>query len=64
MALCFISVLATVVMVATYVLFSPLGVVESDHGKTIEYGIIITGLIFAFILFGIPLLRKARFKLQ
>jgi SSS family solute:Na+ symporter len=53
-----ISVLATVVMVITYVLFSPLGVVESDHDKTIEYGIIITGLVFAFIFFGIPLLRK------
>ena len=53
-----ISVLATIAMVAAYLFFSPLGVAKSDNSKTIEYGIIITGLVFAFVLFGVPLLWR------
>jgi uncharacterized sodium:solute symporter family permease YidK len=50
-------------MVGTYIFFSPLGVAKSDSGKTIEYGIILTGLIFAFLFFMGPLLwRKYRVR--
>ena len=58
-----ISILATIIMVGTYIFFSPLGVAKSDSGKTIEYGIILTGLIFAFLFFMGPLLwRKYRVR--
>lgn len=53
-----ISVLATITMVAAYIFFSPLGVAKSDNPKTIEYGIIIIGIVFAFVLFGAPLLWR------
>ena len=53
-----IAVVAVIAMVSVYVLLSPWGLVESDRIKTIENGKIVAGLIMAFVLFGIPLIRR------
>lgn len=53
-----ISILATIAMVTVYILLSPVGLVEPGREKTIEYGIIAAGLVMAFVLFGVPLIRK------
>ncbi len=55
-----ISILATVVMIGTYIFFSPLGVANTDSPKTIEYGLIIAGIIFAFVFFLGPLFWRNR----
>ena len=54
-----VSVLALLAMVGTYVVFSPLGLVDAGREKTIQYGVIVTGLIMVFVVFGIPLLRRS-----
>jgi SSS family solute:Na+ symporter len=53
-----VSIIATIAMVAVYILLSPAGLVESTREKTMEYGIIILGIIIAFILFGMPLIWR------
>jgi solute:Na+ symporter, SSS family len=53
-----VSILATLTMVAVYILFSPWGLVDSGGGKTIEYGLIVAGLVTAFLLFGLPLINN------
>ena len=53
-----VSIIATIAMVAVYILLSPAGLVESTREKTMEYGIIILGIIMAFILFGMPLIWR------
>lgn len=53
-----ISIVATLLMIATYILLSPLGFVETVKAKTINFGYIITGIVIAFSILGIPLLRK------
>ncbi len=53
-----VSVIAMLVMIGAYISFSSWGLVESDKPKTIEYGYIIVGLVIAFSVFGIPLVRK------
>ncbi len=55
-----ISVIAVLVMVGTYALLSPLGLVDSDREKTIEYGYIAFGVVVAFCVLGIPVIRKYR----
>ena len=55
-----VAILATVAMAITYVVLSPWGLVESTREKTIELGIIIAGVIMAFVLFGVPLLHKKK----
>ncbi len=53
-----VSVIAMLVMIGAYITFSPWGLVETDKPKTIEVGYIAMGLVIAFCVFGIPLLRK------
>jgi len=53
-----VSVIAMIVMIGAYISFSSWGLVESNKPKTIEYGYIAIGLVIAFCVFGIPLLRK------
>lgn len=53
-----VSILATLLMIATYVLLSPLGLVETDQPKSINIGYIAIGLVIAFVVLGVPLLRK------
>jgi len=53
-----VSIIATIAMVAVYILLSPAGLVESTREKTMEYGIIILGIIITFILFGMPLIWR------
>ena len=55
-----VSVLATFCMVTTYVLLSPLGLVDSTREKTIDYWIIAVGGVMAVIVLGVPVLRRAR----
>ncbi len=53
-----VSIISMLVMVGAYISFSSWGLVESDKPKTIEYGYIAMGLVIAFCVFGIPLLRQ------
>lgn len=53
-----VAVLATAGMVATYIFLSPWGVVKPDRVKTLEPGIIVAGIVMAFLLFGAPLLYR------
>jgi SSS family solute:Na+ symporter len=53
-----VAVLAMSAMVGVYFFLSPWGIVESDRIKTIETGKILAGLVMAFVLFGLPLMRK------
>ncbi len=55
-----VSVLAVVCMIATYVLLSPLGLVDSTREKTIDYWIIAVGSVMAIVVLGVPVLRQAR----
>ncbi len=55
-----IAILASAAMIITYTVLSPWGLVESTREKTIELGIIIAGIIMAFVLFGVPLLVKKK----
>ena len=54
------SRLTVLVMIGAYVPLSPLGLVDSDREKTIEYGYIAFGLVVAFCVLGIPVIRKHR----
>lgn len=53
-----VSIIATLLMIATYILLSPLGLVDTDSIKSINYGYIAIGCVIAFVILGIPLLRK------
>lgn len=57
-----VSILATVAMLLTYVVLSPIGLVDSTREKTIELGYIIAGIIAAFLLFGLPLILRRSSK--
>ena len=53
-----IATLASLAMLSTYILLSPIGLVESNREKHIEYGAIAAGIVMAFVLFGLPLIRE------
>lgn len=53
-----VSIAATLLMIATYVLLSPLGLVETDQPKSVNIGYIAIGLVIAFVVLGVPLLRR------
>lgn len=53
-----VAMTVTAAMLCTYYLLSPLGLVESNREKTMEYGVILAGVVMAFVLFGLPLIRK------
>ncbi len=53
-----VSIAATLLMIATYVLLSPLGLVGTDQPKSINIGYIAIGLVIAFVVLGVPLLRR------
>jgi uncharacterized sodium:solute symporter family permease YidK len=55
-----VSVLAVIAMIATYIVFSPLGVADSKSGKDINWTFLIIGVVMTFVVFGIPLIRKSR----
>jgi SSS family solute:Na+ symporter len=55
-----VSIIATLLMIATYVLLSPLGLAETDQPKDVNIGYILIGLVIAFAVLGIPLLRRKR----
>lgn len=55
-----IAITATCAMVATYLILSPWGLVESTRVKTIEWGIIAAGIVMVFVLFGVPLILRKR----
>lgn len=58
-----VSALALASMVATYLIFSPWGLVQTSSAKDIDYGFIAGGLVLAAVIFGIPiriLLRRGR----
>lgn len=54
--------LSLALMVATYVVFSPWGLVKSAAEKSIDFGYIGAGLILTTVLFGIPLRAYLRTK--
>jgi SSS family solute:Na+ symporter len=49
-----VSAAAIATMIATYVIFSPLGLAEGSPDKQIDYGFIAGGLVLAAAIFGIP----------
>lgn len=53
-----VSIIATLLMIGTYILLSPLGLVDTDQPKDVNIGYIVVGLVIAFVVLGIPLLRK------
>ena len=53
-----VSIIATLLMIITYILLSPLGLVDTDQPKDVNIGYIVVGLVIAFVVLGIPLLRK------
>ena len=53
-----VSIIATLLMIGTYVLLSPLGLVETDQPKSVNIGYIAIGLVIAFVVLGVPLLRR------
>jgi SSS family solute:Na+ symporter len=53
-----VSIAATLLMIATYVLLSPLGLVGTDQPKSVNIGYIAIGLVIAFVVLGVPLLRR------
>ena len=53
-----VSIIATLLMIGTYTLLSPLGLVDTDQPKDVNIGYIVVGLVIAFVVLGIPLLRK------
>ena len=53
-----VSIAATLLMIATYVLLSPLGLIGTDQPKSINIGYIAIGLVIAFVVLGVPLLRR------
>jgi len=55
-----ISIAATLLMIGTYFLLSPLGLVDAEREKTIEYGYIVMGLVIAFLVLVLPILRQRR----
>jgi uncharacterized sodium:solute symporter family permease YidK len=55
-----VAITATCAMIATYILLSPWGIVESSREKTIELGIIAAGIVMIFVLLGLPLILKKR----
>ncbi len=55
-----VSVIAMLVMIGAYALLSPIGLVDSERVKTIEYGYIAFGLVTAFCVLGIPVILKRK----
>ncbi len=53
-----ISIAATLVMVGAYILLSPIGLVDADREKSIEYGYIAMGVVIAFLVLVLPILRQ------
>ncbi|MCH2615248.1 MAG: hypothetical protein MKZ70_11270, partial [Opitutales bacterium] len=55
-----ISIAATLVMIGAYILLSPVGLVDAEREKTIEYGYIVMGIIIAFVVLILPIIRLRR----
>ena len=55
-----ISIAATLLMIGAYILLSPVGLVEAEREKTIEYGYIVMGIVIAFLVLILPIIRLSR----
>jgi SSS family solute:Na+ symporter len=53
-----VSIVATLVMIGAYILLSPMGLVDAEREKTIEYGYIAIGIVIAFLVLILPILRQ------
>lgn len=53
-----VSIVATLVMIGAYILLSPIGLVEAERDKTIEYGYIVMGIVIAFLVLILPIFRQ------
>jgi len=53
-----ISIVATLLMVATYIALSPIGLVDTDKPKNIDYKFIGIGIGIAICVLGIPIMRR------
>ena len=47
-------------MIGAYILLSPVGLVEAEREKTIEYGYIVMGIVIAFLVLILPIIRLRR----
>ena len=45
-------------MIATYITLSPIGLVETDKPRTIDYELVVMGIAIAIGVLGIPIMRR------